>query len=205
MTMSLVSYLKNPSEAVEEMKEKTTVKTMQGSLLMMFIAGIVFSLNSYVGLSLIKSMGLEITGPKLLVSVIEMSTANLAAGTFFLVFIGGLFFGYITKMVMNLLGGNGDYWDGLTTVSYPVFSVSVGILLAMVLSYVPMVGPALAFVFVAVFFAIGYSSMFRLAKDMFGVEMIEAFIGITVVLAIGLVAVYGGLLTTPEGVMAVIP
>lgn len=205
MSMSVVSYLKNPSEALEEMKEKTTVKTLQGSLVMMFIAAVVFSVNSYVGLQLLESMGLEITGPELLVSVLEMGAVNLAAGTFFIIFLGGLFFGYLTKMVMNLLGGEGDYWDGLSTVAYPVFSATIGILLAMVFSYVPTLGPMLAFIFVAVFFAMAYSSMFRLAKEMFGVGMIEAFVGVSIVLAVGLVAIYGGLLTTPQGVMAVIP
>ncbi|MFP4116510.1 MAG: YIP1 family protein [Candidatus Aenigmatarchaeota archaeon] len=203
--MSLVSYLKNPSQAVEELKQKTELKTMQNSLVMVFVSAVLFAVNSYVGLNLLENMGLEITGPELLVSVLEMGTVNLATGSFFLIFLGGLFFGYLMKVVLNVLGGEGDYWDGLTTIAYPVFSVSLGILLAMIFSYVPTVGPALAFIFVAVFFAIGYSSMFRLAKEMFDVGMIEAFIGVTVVLAVGLVAIYGGLLTTPEGVMAVIP
>ncbi len=203
--MSLVSYLKNPSEAVKELKEKTKVKTMQNSLVMVFVAAVIFAVNSYIGIGLIEDMGLEITGPELVVSVLDMGAVNLAAGTFFLIFLGGLFFGYITKVVLSILGGEGDYWDGLATLAYPVFSVGLGILLAMVFSYVPTVGPALAFIFVAVFFAVGYSLMFRLAKEMFDVGMIEAFIGVTVVLAVGLVAIYGGLLTTPEGIMAVIP
>ena len=203
--MSLVSYLKNPSEAVKELKEKTKVKTMQNSLVMVFVAAVIFAVNSYIGIGLIEDMGLEITGPELVVSVLDMGAVNLAAGTFFLIFLGGLFFGYIMKVVLSILGGEGDYWDGLATLAYPVFSVGLGILLAMVFSYVPTVGPALAFIFVAVFFAVGYSLMFRLAKEMFDVGMIEAFIGVTVVLAVGLVAIYGGLLTTPEGIMAVIP
>ncbi len=203
--MSLVSYLKNPSEAVKELKEKTKVKTMQNSLVMVFVAAVIFAVNSYIGIGLIEDMGLEITGPELVVSVLDMGAVNLAAGTFFLIFLGGLFFGYIMKVVLSILGGEGDYWDGLATLAYPVFSVGLGILLAMVFSYVPTIGPALAFIFVAVFFAVGYSLMFRLAKEMFDVGMIEAFIGVTVVLAVGLVAIYGGLLTTPEGIMAVIP
>ncbi len=204
MTMSLVEYIKNPSKAVDEMKDKSTVKTMQGSLMMMFVAAVVFSVNTYVGLMLIENMGLEITGPELVVSVLDMGSVNLSSGAFFLIFLGGLFFGFLMKTVMNILGGEGDYWDGLATIAYPVFSVSLGVLLAMVLSYVPLAGPALAFIFVAIFIAIAYSSMFRLAKEMFGVSMIVALIGTMVVLTAGFVAIYGGLLTTPEGIMAVV-
>ncbi len=205
MTMSLIDYLKNPSEAVEEIKGKTAVKTMQGSLIVSLITAVVFSINTYVGLRLIESMGLQITGPELVVSVLNMGTVNLATGTFFMVFLGVMFFGFLTKTVMNVLGGEGDYWNGLTTVAYPAFSVSVGILLAMVFSYVPVVGPVIAAVFVAIFFAVAYSSMFRLAKELFGIGMVEALVGVTVVLAVGFVAIYGGVLTTPEGIMAFVP
>ncbi len=200
-----IEYLKNPGKATEIIKEKNKVETMQGSLVMLFIASLIFAVNTVIGLKIIEGMPLEITGPEILVSVLETGTMNLAVGAFFIVLLGGLFFGYIFQTVMNILGGTGDYWDGLTTLSYPVFSVSLGVLLAMVFSYVPMLGPVLAFIFVAVFLSMGYASMFRLAQDMFDVGMIEAFIGVTVVLAVGFVAIYGGLLTIPEGIMAVVP
>ncbi len=200
-----IGYLKNPSKAIEEFKDKTAVKTMQNSLVMLLLGSIIFALNTVIGLRMIDAMPLEITGPEILVSLLEMGTLNMATGAFFFILLGGLFFGFITKIVMTTLGGDGDYWDGLATISYPVFSVSLGILLAMVSSYVPLIGPVLAFIFVAVFLALGYTSMFRLAKEMFGTGMLEAFIGVTVILGVGLVAIYGGLLTTPEGIMAVIP
>lgn len=203
--MLLVDYLKSPGEAFEDLKEKSTVETMKESLTVISIASVIFAVNAVIGLNIIEAMPLEIAGPELVVSIIEMGSLNLAAGMFFIVLLGGLFFGYIARTVMEVLGGSGSYWNGLSTVAYPVFAVGLGTLLAMISSYVPMIGPVLAFIFVAVFVALGYASMFRLAKEMFGVGMIEAFIGVTAILAVGLVALYGGLLTTPEGIMAVLP
>jgi len=200
-----MDYMKNPVGAIKNFKEKSGTELMQGSLTMIFVASIIFAVNTVIGLMMLEAMPLQITGPEILVSVLEMGTANMAAGVFSVVLLGGLFFGFVTKVVMNVLGGDGEYWSGLATVSCPALSVSIGVLLAMVFSHVPTLGPVLAFLFVAVFLALGYASMFRLAKDMFDVGMIEAFVGVMVILAVGLVAIYGGLLTTPEGIMAVLP
>ncbi|MFP4115968.1 MAG: YIP1 family protein [Candidatus Aenigmatarchaeota archaeon] len=201
----MFDYFKNPSKAVEKIEEETSLTKMKSSLGALVLASVIFTANSALGMKILNEMSLEITGPEIVVEVLEMSTVNLAVGTFFLIFLGGLFFGYIVRTVMNTLGGDGKYWDGLTTVSYPVLSASIGIILAMASSYIPVIGPVLAFIFTAVFFAVAYASMFRLAKEMFDVGMIEAFVGVTVILTAGLIGFYGGILVVPQGILAVLP
>lgn len=66
-------------------------------------------------------------------------------------------------------------------------------------------GSLLSFIAVAVFFALGYASMYRFAKELYDTEMIEAFVGVSVLFAIVIVAIYGGLATSLPGLKMVLP
>lgn len=191
-----LNYLKNPSKAVEEIKKGAFLEKSVG---VMAISAFIFAINTVIG------MNITVTGPQIAASAVGMGTLNLAIGMFFGVLIGGLFMGWIMKLIMNVLGGKGGYFEGLTTIAYPVMAVSVGILIAMLASYIPMIGTVISFVVLAAFFAIGYASMYRFAKELFDTGMIEAFVGISVLFAIVIVAIYGSILTTAAGFKSVLP
>lgn len=197
-----IDYLKNPSEAVETIKEEGF---LQKSVGIMAVAAFVMAVNTVIGLNILSRMGLTVQGPRIVTAALQLGRLNLAVGTFFTVFLGGLFFGWITKIIMNLLGGEGGYFEGLTTIAYPVLAATIGILLAMVFSYIPVIGNIISFVVIAVFFAIGYASMYRFAKELFDTGMIEAFVGISVLFAIVIVSIYGSFATTASGLKAILP
>lgn len=197
-----VDYLKNPSEAVETIKEEAF---LEKSLGVMAVAALVIAVDTVIGLNILSRMSLTVEGPGIVTAALEMGRLNLAVAAFFTVFLGGLFFGWITKIIMNLLGGEGGYFEGLTTIAYPVLAATVGILLAMVFSYVPVIGNVISFIVIAVFFAISYASMYRFAKELFDTGMIEAFVGISVLFAIVMVSIYGSLATTASGLKAILP
>lgn len=197
-----IDYLKNPSGAIEEIKEK---EMHEGSVGIMALAAILFAINSAIALNLLNMMPVSVTGPSFVVKILNMGMVNLGVLVFFTVFLGGLFFGWVTKTIMNLLGGEGGYFEGLTTIAYPVLAATVGILVAMVLSYIPVVGTLLAFITIAVSFSVAYASMYRFAKELFDTDMITAFVGISVLFAIVIVSIYGSLATTSAGLKAIAP
>jgi hypothetical protein len=51
----------------------------------------------------------------------------------------------------------------------------------------------------------GYASMYRFAKEMFDVGMIEAFVGVSVLFAIVVISIYGTLATTASGLRTMLP
>lgn len=199
--MSL-NYFKNPSEVIKEKKEETFLEKSIGVLA---VSAFLFAINTLIGLNLLNRMPLSVKGPGIVVSALNLGPLNLAIGAFFIIFLGGLFFGWVMEIIMNALGGEGGYFEGLTTIAYPVLSAMIGILIAMLVSYIPVVGSIISFGVIAVFFAIGYASMYRFAKELFDTGMIEAFVGISVLFAIVTVSIYGGLATSASGLKMILP
>lgn len=197
-----IDYLKNPNEAVEEIAGK---EMLEGSVGILALASVIFAVDGIIGIEMLRDMALTVQGPEVVLSLLKLGQLNLAVELFAAVLVGGLFFGWITKLIMNLLGAEGSYFDGLTTIAYPVLAVSVGILLAMLFSYIPLIGTVLSFIAVAVFFTIGYASLYRFAKELFDTDMITAFVGISVLMAIVVVSIYGALATTTSGLQAIAP
>lgn len=105
----------------------------------------------------------------------------LALTAFVLVFVGGLFYGYIVQLVMNTLGGKGQYFEGLTPVAYTSFLVSVGMLVGWILSNIPTIGAVLGAAVAVIFGALGIAAFFRGVKELFGVDYLTALIGSLVI------------------------
>ncbi|MFP4045895.1 MAG: YIP1 family protein [Candidatus Aenigmatarchaeota archaeon] len=197
----IVNYLKNPSKAFEEVKESDLKETIG----IQALVSVIFTINTFIGLDMLKKMDLVIKGPEAITTILSFEAANLGIAAFFIVFIGGLFFGWIMKIIMNMLGGDGDYFEGLVTVAYPLLLGAIGILVAMVVSYIPTVGIGLTFLTIAAFIAAAYASLFRFASEMFEVKMITAFIGVTILFAVIMVSIYGSLATTASGLTSILP
>lgn len=192
----------DPNTFVEKLKEEIILEKSVG---IMALSGVIVALASAVAMDLLDAMPITLTGSGIVTNILALSAIELAVASFFMVFIGGLFFGWITKLVMVVLGGEGGYFEGLTAVAYPSLVVSLGALVAVLLSYVPAVGTALAFIVITVFFAVGYASIYRLTKDLFEVNMITAFVGVSVIFAIAFVGIYGSLATTAQGLKMILP
>lgn len=197
----MLKQLKNTSKGIEKIKESDLNETIGVQALV----SIIFTINTFIGLDMLKRMDLVIEGPEVITTILSLEAANLGIAAFFIVFIGGLFFGWIMKLIMTILGGEGGYFEGLATIAYPVLTAAIGILVAMVLSYIPVIGIGLSFLTIAIFFAMAYAFMFRFTKEMFEVDMITSFVGITVLFAIVAISIYGSLATTASGLMAILP
>lgn len=172
----------DPVKCVQEARKH---KDMGRSLLILAIASVLFAVSLGLGLNRLGSV---------LPSNIPM-TATRGVGVailgFSIFFLGGLFLGWLTKLTFHILGGKGHYYKGLSTVVYSLKYISVGILLAVLLSYIPFLGGLLAFLSVSTFGVISYATLYRAARELFGVDMITAFVGISVIFAVIMLSFYG--------------
>lgn len=118
---------------------------------------------------------------------------------FLVPFLGSLFLGFLLIVVVNTLGGNGDYFDGLTTITYSLLPLSIGVFLSMSLSVLPSIINvsttdqninllhSMAIYAIYMFFsAESLAIIFRSVKELFNADMLTAFIA---VLIIGLVVI----------------
>jgi len=126
---------------------------------------------------------------------------NLLAGVFLLVFLGGIFLGWLLVEVVRVLGGKGTLHEGVSVLAYSALPLSVGTLLAVLVSHVSFayLGAAspvftvlqvVALVLFSAFGALGFAGVYRGTKDVLGVDAITAFVGLGL-----LVLVLGSALT----------
>lgn len=121
----------------------------------------------------------------------------IAAVAFFLVlvagFIGLLFLGLIVWIVMNILGGRGEYFEGLAAVVPPAFYLSVGSFIVVIMLFLPLIGFLIAPLLLITVFATSLALSYRAIKELFEVDMIHAFVGVSIVWTVvwlGLMALY---------------
>ena len=131
---------------------------------------------------------------------------NLLVGVFLLVLLGGLFIGWLLVEVVRVLGGKGALKEGVTVIAYSVLPLSVGTLLAVLVSHVPfaMLGVAspaftlmqiVALVLYTAFGALGFAGIYRGTMDLLGVDAVKAFVGLAL-----LVLLFGAALSViPAG------
>ncbi len=126
---------------------------------------------------------------------------NLLVGVFLLVLLGGLFMGWLLVEVIRVLGGKGQLKEGVTVLAYSSLPLSVGTLLAVLVSHVPFafLGAAspvftlmqvIALVLYTAFGALGFAGVYRGTMDLLGVDAVKAFVGLGL-----LVLLFGSALT----------
>lgn len=101
-----------------------------------------------------------------------------------------LFGGFLIQIVFTVLGGKGNYWTGLTTSVYENFPLAVGVFLASLLFRVPFIGVFLGALILIVMAITALSIFFRAIKELFRVDIITAWIGISILLLAFFVAIY---------------
>jgi len=175
----MLAEFMNPGELLIKAKKK---KDITNSILVLVSTSIIFSVWAAISVS----------RASILPSVMGFNITSVAVSTFGLVFVAGLFFGWILKLIANGLGAKGGFFEGLTSVSYSLLYLSVGFLLSGLFSYIPSapVVMILSFASIVVFGALGYVTLFRAIREFFSVDLLTAFVIITVMWSVMFFAFY---------------
>jgi len=165
--------LMNPIKAILKAKKNRDInKTLLVLVLSWIMIGISFSITLY----------------RIGIPLIALSSA-LAIFLFGILF--SLFYGYIINVVMNVLGGRGKYYDGLTAATYSSLPISIGILVTAFLSFINVVlGGLLGFLILAVTTALSLTVYFRAIKEFYSTDMVITFVGFLVTIYVLMIAIY---------------
>jgi len=107
---------------------------------------------------------------------------------------GSIFVALLAKFVFNILGGKGGYFEALTPLAYSELPISVGFLLAGIISLIPYIGMILTVVPIAIFAALGIPTFYRGIKEMFGLDMITTLVGISILAGVMIISFYASML-----------
>jgi len=160
-----LDILKTPVKAIASAKKK---KDINYTLKVLVEAGV------FVGLAAI----LLVTKNPLISPVIIVSTFIVAL---LLTVAVGLFFGLLANIIAQNLGGKGNYFAGLTSVTYAIVGPAVGIFIASILLYIPVVGFVISYIVLALMLAYGLSTLYRSYKDLYSLDMITTFVAISII------------------------
>lgn len=169
-----IEILASPASAIAKARKQ---KRMNKTVSVLLITCVLFGVSAGIG-------------------TLKFSLAGIGAGAmtimgFLVALIVILLTGLLIELAARTLGGKGKYFEGLTTVTYSFLIPSVGLLIASVLLFIPLIGPGLAFLALVVSVVMGFAMLYRSTKDLFRIDMITSFIVISVVIAAFLLAAYG--------------
>jgi hypothetical protein len=158
--------LTNPVAAIMHAKKR---KDMSETIQLLIVDWIIIS----VAFLLIPNLGLA---------------AKAAAAAFVGVvgILGTLFFGFLIQLVFNVLGGKGRFYEGLTSAVYAKFPIAVGIFIAALFTWLPFAGLPIAVLASIIFTIIGVVAFYRSVKELFGTDIITAWIGVSI-LVLGII------------------
>jgi hypothetical protein len=157
--------LKNPVKAIEDAKKTRTM-------------------NKTIGLTIATSI---VFGLAAVITIAKSATFTLTLGAvsfvavFLLMLVFSLLFGFIIQIVAVTLGGKGEYYEGLTSVTYTLWPISIGFIIAAIIALIPYAIIISAIVF-AILFAMGASILYRSIKELFKTDMITSLVAVSIVL-----------------------
>jgi len=166
-----MKLITKPGDALKAMKKE---KNLNKSIGILAIAGILFGISV-----LISGTSLANLVPQ--VQTWMTGTYWAALITFLFVFVGGLFLGWLVKIVMTTLGCKGTYFEGLTSIAYPAFMLSVAGIISALVNYIPYIGSILAFLVTVILACVAFALTYRTIKELFGTDVVTAFIGLLIV------------------------
>lgn len=171
-----MKLLTSPLEALREAKTK---KSFGKTLAILIISAILFGVS-------IAIFPLTTLVARPLTSGLTFSTTAFAA-SFIGTLVLGLFYGYLAKLVMSVLEGKGKYFEGLTTIAYSIFPVSVGLVILALLNYVFLQVQQIAQYYwltifiqgfvLSIFMALGLATFYKGLNELFQVDMVAALVG----------------------------
>ncbi len=118
--------------------------------------------------------------------------AVLAGNVLFLVIAVGIIGGYALKIAANALGLKGGFYEGLTAISYAFVPVAAGILIATVLSRIPL-GIVAGAIALALMFSMGVAILYRGIREMFKTDMITSFVCVSIITLAFVIGLYASL------------
>ena len=169
----------NPGDQLNIAKKKHDILS---SVMVLVATSIIFAVSSAITMS----------RTAILPSVIGVDLASVAISVFGIVFAGGFFFGWVLTLVSNTIGAKGDFFEGLTIVTYSLLYLSFGFLLSGILGLIPspVAVMLLSFASVTVFGSLAYATLLRGVKELFDVDMLTSFVIVTVVFGVLMFAFY---------------
>ena len=100
------------------------------------------------------------------------------------------FFAYLLTRIMNILGARGKFINGLTTLAYSLFPVSVAIIITSMLAFINSMLGVIGFIVIAIQVALSLSLFFRMLKDLFRTNMITVLVGFFIIVYVIMASVY---------------
>jgi len=167
-----VEILKTPLTAIKKAKREKNINKTVGILV---VTWILFGISFFI-------------------LAIKTYTPLVSLGISMSIFLSGLlcnlFCGYLTTVVINVLGGRGKYYEGLTAVTYTFYPISIGVIITALLSLVHPALSIIGFIVIAVKAALGFSIYFRSVKEFFNTSMLIALITFLILIYVVVVAMY---------------
>ncbi|MBI2675769.1 MAG: YIP1 family protein [Candidatus Aenigmarchaeota archaeon] len=164
-----MEYLLNPQEFFKRAKAN---KSLINSVVYLIVGAVLVNLS------------MAVTASKYSPFLSQLFSAGSLA-LLILTFFGGLLFSYIFQLTFTALGGKGRFMHGLTAIGYSLMLVSIALFLSSLFSLIPLVygipfGALLSLIAILIFGVLAFSSLYVGAKELFGVDMITAFVGVSV-------------------------
>lgn len=169
LSLMCIEIIKYPAKAIEKAKKS---KNMNSTLTILIEVAILFGIAAAV---IVAKLPLPIA------SLMYAAVGASFVSGLLLIIVAALFLGLVLHTVAAIMGGKGEYFNALTTVTYTMVGPVVGILVAALLSIIPVVGAVVGFIVLALTFAHGFSVLYKGTKDLYGVDMVTTLVIISVV------------------------
>jgi hypothetical protein len=169
--LKIGELLTNPVQAISSAKKEKNLNTTLKILFFewVFITLAVFITSNYLNLAIIGAQ------TSLLVFLVGIT--------------GVLIYGFLIKLILTILGGRGKYFEGLTSIVYAIFPLSVGLLLSSVFIAIHPIGIAFSIIILLIYVVMSIATFYKGVKDLFNVDLITAWIGISI-LVVGTVVAF---------------
>lgn len=159
----------NPTSEILKAKKE---KNLNSTLIILLIESILIGLAAYI------------------LSTKTLAQPLLAILVVFLYLASKLFYGFLIQIVFTVLGGKGKYFEGLTSIVYAMFPIASSFFVSSILVLIHPVGVLLSIIILLIFSVMGVSTFYRGVKELFNVDMIVAWIGISILVLSTVVAMY---------------
>lgn len=125
-----------------------------------------------------------------LATALPFTNLNVGVAVFVLGLVSTLLAGFLAQIVFTVLGGRGGFFEGITPIVYSLAPLSLGALFAALFVRVYAIGPLISMIVVAILSAISLSGLYRGYKELFKVDLITAWIGLSILMLAAFLAVY---------------
>lgn len=184
-------------EMVEEIKNDSKSEYMK-------VVGVALANAFLFSISAIIGSAKFVSITKLGLRIIGQPPDVIFTSVFTTVFVGSFFVGFILHSIMEVLGGKGSLLKGVSSVVYSVLPVAIGTLVASTTAYIPLFGPVISYASIFLLGGLGYAILYRMTRDLFDVNMITTFVGISLVLAAGTGAFYASFLASTTDISTIL-